>query len=126
MNKRRLTKEQLEECSKLKSIYSSKRKQLGLTHYKVAEALGGISAGAVSHYLNSLNPLNMRVAVIFAKLLEVKVSDFSPRLSRDLGHDDETESLLDKLKSEASGLDPIDLQEILEMVKTKKRLRGAA
>lgn len=69
-----------EECLRLKAIYSAKKKELKLTQEKLAEQLG-INQSSVSHYLNGVNPLNTEIAAAFAKILDVPVSDFSPRLA---------------------------------------------
>lgn len=79
-NKRTLTTEQLDDAKRLKALYESKKKELGLTQYVIAEELG-ISQGAVGHYLNGRNPLNLNVAAVFANLLKVNIADFSPTIA---------------------------------------------
>lgn len=79
MKKRPLTPEQAEECAKLKQAFIS-RTNRKITQERIANELE-ISQAGVSHYLNGVNPLNARVAAVFAKLLEVPVSTFSPRLA---------------------------------------------
>lgn len=83
MKKRPLPDVYLNECAILKALYVTKRKDLNLTQSDIAEALG-ISQAAVSHYLNGENPLNTRVAAIFAQKLAVPVQAFSPRLARQI------------------------------------------
>lgn len=75
-----LTPEQLEDARRLKALYESKKKQLQITQYTLAYEMG-ISQGAVGHYLNGRNPLNVKVASIFAHLLNVSVNDFSPSIA---------------------------------------------
>ena len=53
-NKKSLTTEQLEDAKRLKALYESKKKELGITQYSIADELG-ITQGAVGHYLNGRN-----------------------------------------------------------------------
>lgn len=78
--KRTLTTEQLEDAKRLKALYESKKKALGVTQEMIANDLG-ISQGAVGHYLNGRNPLNLNVAAAFAHFLKVNLHDFSPSLA---------------------------------------------
>lgn len=82
MKKRALSPEQADECAKLKEAFGS-RKNRKVTQETIATELE-ISQAAVSHYLNGYNPLNARAAAIFAKLLEIPVSHFSPRLTKEI------------------------------------------
>ncbi len=77
--KKVLTTEQLEDAKRLKALYESKKKELGLTQQHIADALD-ITQGAVGHYLNGRNALNLSVAASFAKILQVSIADFSPTL----------------------------------------------
>jgi len=47
-NKKILTATQLEDAKRLKALYESKKKQLGVTQYTIADEMG-ISQGAVGH-----------------------------------------------------------------------------
>ncbi|EPH3099985.1 LexA family protein [Providencia stuartii] len=78
----RLTTEQLEDCKRLKALYESKKKELGITQQSIAESLD-ISQGAVGHYLNGRNALNIQIATVFAKQLRASISDFSPSLAKE-------------------------------------------
>lgn len=81
MEKRKiLTSEQLEDARRLKALYESKKKVLGVTQQRIGDRLN-ISQGAVGHYLNGRNPLNISVASVFAKFLHVSIADFSPSLA---------------------------------------------
>ncbi|ELV1369893.1 LexA family transcriptional regulator [Escherichia coli] len=80
--KRRLTTEQLQDATRLKALYDSKKKELGITQADMADELD-ISQGAVGHYLNGRNPLNLPVAAKFAKLLHEPISSFSPALAKE-------------------------------------------
>ncbi|PHM73664.1 LexA family protein [Xenorhabdus kozodoii] len=79
--KKKLTTEQLAEAARLKEIFESKKDQLGITQETLAEEIGK-TQGAISHYLNGKNPLNLEMAIFFAKKLKVKIADFSPSLDK--------------------------------------------
>ncbi|EHD21292.1 MULTISPECIES: LexA family protein [Brenneria] len=78
--KKTLTTEQLEDAKRLKALYESKKKTLGVTQQQIADELD-ITQGAVGHYLNGRNALNVAVASAFAKILQVSISDFSSALA---------------------------------------------
>ncbi|WP_448682616.1 LexA family protein [Pseudomonas nicosulfuronedens] len=80
MKKRTLTPIEEAECKALKQIFQKKKRDLGLTQSSVAEAFG-MTQTAISMYLNGANALNVRIASLFARLLQVPVSAFSPRLA---------------------------------------------
>ena len=82
--KKTLTTEQLEDATRLKALYESKKKQLKITQYTIADDMG-ISQGAVGHYINGRIALNVPVVTDFARILQVQVSDISPRLAREVG-----------------------------------------
>ncbi|HBX2115275.1 helix-turn-helix domain-containing protein [Klebsiella aerogenes] len=79
--KKILTPAQVADSQRLKALYEAKKKELGITQQSIADALD-ISQGAVGHYLNGRNALNTAVASVFARLLGVSVSDFSPSLAK--------------------------------------------
>jgi len=83
MKKTKLTDGREKENEALKEIFNNKKKELGLTQAILAEKLD-VSQGAVNMYLNSINPLNTQIASRFAELLNVQVSDFSPRLAAEI------------------------------------------
>lgn len=93
--KKSLTTEQLEDARRLKALYESKKKELGITQYTIADELG-ITQGAVGHYLNGRNALNVDVASGFARLLQVPISDFSMTLASKVAEQAES------LKSDAN------------------------
>lgn len=82
-NKKTLTTEQLEDAKRLKALYESKKKQLNVTQYTIADDIG-ISQGAVGHYMNGRIALNVPMVTAFAKILQVKASDISPSLAREV------------------------------------------
>lgn len=76
---------QIEDSQRLKALYGRKRSELGLTQDRIAADLGeGVTQGAVSHFMNGRTALSLRAAVVFAKALQVPVSDFSPTLADQL------------------------------------------
>ncbi len=83
MKKRPLSTTEKQEAARLKEIFNARKRGLGLTHESIAEQLN-TSQGAVSHYLNGINPLNLRAAAVFAKALGIAVSEFSPRLQLEM------------------------------------------
>lgn len=83
MTKKALTPARKAECDKLKAIFNSKKRDLGLTQEKLAHALD-MNQSSVSHYLNGVNPLNAQAAASFAKILGVDVGDFSHRLAKEI------------------------------------------
>ncbi|MBD8168670.1 LexA family protein [Erwinia persicina] len=80
--KKSLTPEQIEDAKRLKALYESKKKSLGVTQQQLADLLE-ITQGAVGHYLNGRNALNVSVASAFAHKLGVSIADFSPVLARE-------------------------------------------
>ena len=83
MTKKALDSTRKAECEKLKALFNSKKRSLGLTQEKLAHALE-MNQSSVSHYMNGVNPLNAPVAAAFAKHLEADVADFSPRLAKEI------------------------------------------
>lgn len=81
--KKDITPTQAEDAKRLKAIYEAKKKVLGVTQQSIADELD-ITQGAVGHYLNGRNPLNLPVASVFARLLKVNVEEFSPTLAKEL------------------------------------------
>lgn len=84
MNRKKpLSEEQLADAARLKSIYSLKRKELGINQEDIAEELG-VNQSAVSHYLNGVNPLNPNAVATFAKILQVNASEISPSIAKQI------------------------------------------
>ncbi|PHM61142.1 LexA family protein [Xenorhabdus ishibashii] len=79
--KKKLTAEQLADSARLKELFESKKKQLGISQETLAEEIGKTQS-AISHYLNGINALNLEIAVYFAQKLEVQIADFSPSLDK--------------------------------------------
>lgn len=82
-NQKRLTTEQLKDAERLKAIYESKKKSLGITQQFIADELN-ITQSAVGHYLNGRNALNVSSALMFAKILGVQLEEFSPHLAKEM------------------------------------------
>ncbi|MBC8950343.1 MULTISPECIES: LexA family protein [Xenorhabdus] len=79
--KKKLTAEQIADAARLKELFESKKKQLGISQETLAEEIGKTQS-AISHYLNGINALNLEIAAYFAQKLEVKIADFSPSLDK--------------------------------------------
>lgn len=60
---------------KLRSVWDAKKKDLNLTQESAAYELGFNGQSAVSNYLNGYQPLNLQVAIKFARLLKVDLSE---------------------------------------------------
>lgn len=82
--KKTLTAEQLRDAERLKALYESKKKDLKITQYTIADALG-ISQGAVGHYMNGRIALNVPALTSLAKVLNVSPADISPSLAKEIG-----------------------------------------
>jgi len=80
MKKKPLTPEQLQDADRLKAIYDSKKKELGLSQETLASKLG-ISQSAVAQIFSGKNALNLKRAFEFAEILKVPVEDFSPSMA---------------------------------------------
>lgn len=83
MKKKPLTPEQLADAVRLKAIFESKKKNLGLSQELLAEQMGMGQSG-VAQLLNGANAINATHAAQFAKILGVKVDDFSPSLAAEI------------------------------------------
>lgn len=78
-----LSAEQINESKALKKIYIDKKDILGINQQDLADAINAGQA-AVSHYMNGVNALNLKVAASFAQMLQVPISSFSPRLADEM------------------------------------------
>lgn len=83
MKKKPLTAEQLADAKRLKAIFEAKKKLLGLSQETLAERMGMGQSG-VAQLLNGTNAINATHAAQFAKILDVKVDDFSPSLASEI------------------------------------------
>jgi transcriptional regulator with XRE-family HTH domain len=80
MNKRRaFTTVELKETEKLREIWDKKSAAMGLTQADASKEFGFANQSAVSQYLNGRIPLNIEIALKFAKYLNVPVSAISER-----------------------------------------------
>lgn len=71
------------DAARLKSIFESNKKHLGLSQETLAEKMGMGQSG-VAQLLNGSNEIKASHAAQFAKILGIKVDDFSPSLSREI------------------------------------------
>ena len=82
--RRELTSDETKDQSKLKRIWDSKHTDLHLTQAQLAKDFGFKNQAAISQYLNGRIPLNMETVAKFAKALQVKVDEISPRFAEAL------------------------------------------
>jgi phage repressor protein C with HTH and peptisase S24 domain len=96
-----LTKEQLDDAARLKSLFltwQKGRKEAGLPASQEAlSELLGFNQSAVSQYLNGKIPLNVDAATKFSALMERPVSDFSPALATQIEQYAATTGVIDPL-----------------------------
>ncbi|ELP9164879.1 LexA family transcriptional regulator [Salmonella enterica] len=83
MKKKPLTSEQLEDSRRLKNIFLSKKKELGLSQESIALELG-VSQSAINQLFGGINALNFSTAAQLARILKVKIGDFSPTLAKSI------------------------------------------
>lgn len=88
--KKRLTAQQESARRNLRRIWEEKKKDLGLTQQKIADRLG-VTQGAVSHYLNGVNPLGQLQALRFAKILQVDPGEIMDMTSLAIPHGESVE-----------------------------------
>jgi len=79
-----LTPEQKRDAERLNAIYGEHKSAHKLTQAALADDLGFAGQSAVSQYLKGRIPLNVNVAVKFAKRFGCEVSHFSPSLQREI------------------------------------------
>ncbi|MFS1583393.1 MAG: S24 family peptidase [Candidatus Arsenophonus phytopathogenicus] len=83
MKKKPLTKEQIEDSHRLKTIFESKKKSLGISQESIAHAMG-IGQTAVSHLLTAKNAISLKHALSFSEIFQVPVETFSPSLAAEI------------------------------------------
>lgn len=83
MKKKPLPPEQLAEAQRLKALYEAKKKSLGISQEAIAGELN-MGQSAVASLLNGVNALNVSNAAAFAKILQISVDEFSPRLANEI------------------------------------------
>lgn len=81
--KRILPPDLLAECAAAHNLFLSKKNELKLSQKKIADA-AGMTPAAVNLYFKGINPLNMKFAIVLARMLNEPVSAFSPRLAADI------------------------------------------
>jgi transcriptional regulator with XRE-family HTH domain len=86
MKRKPLSESDKAAAANLRRIWDEKKRDLGLTQEKAAEAMGFTTQGAVSHYLNGYMPLNTDNLLKFAALLEVPPSAIRPDIDDLLGN----------------------------------------
>jgi transcriptional regulator with XRE-family HTH domain len=78
-SRRQLSEEELQDAERLRKVWESKSRELNLTQLDVSKAFGFANQSAVSQYLNARIPLNLEAAAKFSKILNVSLTDISPR-----------------------------------------------
>ncbi|MNJ32306.1 Peptidase S24-like protein [compost metagenome] len=81
--KRLLPPDRLAECVAAHELFLAKKNELKLSQKKIADA-AGMTPAAVNLYFKGINPLNAKFASVLARLLEVPVEKFSPRLADEI------------------------------------------
>jgi len=79
--RRELSSDESKDQTKLKNIWDSKHTELHLTQAQIAKDFGFKNQAAISQYLNGRIPLNMETVAKFARALQVKVEEISPRFA---------------------------------------------
>ncbi len=79
-----LTQREKRAQKNLRTIWDQKKRELGLTQEKAAEAMGLGTQGAVSHYLNGRLSLNLESTIAFAKILKVSPQDIDPEIPSEI------------------------------------------
>lgn len=72
------------DAKRLYELFKLKKQELRLTQESLAHEMGFSGQTVVSQYLTGRIPLNIRVAVAFARHLQVAVGDFSDTLQREI------------------------------------------
>lgn len=83
IKKKPLTDDQLEDAKRLKAIYESKKTALKLSQESVADALN-VGQSAIAALLNGVNALNASNAAALARVLQVRVAEFSPSIAKEI------------------------------------------
>ncbi len=76
-----LTPEQAQECSRLKQLFLEKS-DISQREFVKKYNLG--TPANLGQYLQGRRPLNLKIANVMAKALGIEVSDFSPRLAKEI------------------------------------------
>lgn len=81
--KRILPPDRLAECEAAHELFLAKKNELKLSQKKIADE-AGMTPAAVNLYFKGINPLNAKFASVLARLLDVPVEKFSPRLAEEI------------------------------------------
>lgn len=101
MAKRKLKTWQIEDAARLKRIYNERKRELVLTHERIAAIAGWETQSAVSQYLNAGIPLNLSALMKFASILQVNPHEISPTLAQQIHYSGELEAQMSGLGIEA-------------------------
>lgn len=83
MPKRTPSAEDIKAAERLKALWNTRKKDLGINQYTFA-ADNGITQSLVSQYLNGTKPLNIKYVMIFATALKVTPQDIYPELFKNI------------------------------------------
>lgn len=81
--KKPLAPDQAAACRRLRKLWDTRQRELGLTQDKAAESLS-VTQGAVGNMLNGRLAISLRALAVWAKLLKVKPADIDPALAKQL------------------------------------------
>lgn len=84
--RRQLTADEQRDSDRLLCVWNQRKQVLNLTQADVAKQFGISNQTAISQYLNGRIPLNLEAAIKFAKILQVKLGDISPRHAEWVGN----------------------------------------
>jgi len=100
---------QAEDAARLKALFRERWK-LSQQEFGLTFEIG--SQGAVAQYLNGVRPLNLRVALRFARGLDVPVSAFSPTIAAEMAGT----NAMDPVGEAVSALPENDRQMVLDFI----------
>ena len=112
---------QSKEARTLKKLFNRVKDEKALDYGTVAELmeLGEHNRSQVSHMLNGINPINLVRALQFCEILDIKLDDWSPRLSREA--DEVARRVVGRVKKPIEGnvkfllgMDPLTVKKILQ------------
>lgn len=80
MPAKQLSPEQLEDARRLRSVFTQRKREDGLTQERLAAEIGW-SQGAVYQYLHGKMPLNYEALLKFCECLQVSAREISPSMA---------------------------------------------
>lgn len=108
---------QMDDAARLKALFKT-RTELSQMEFGLAFEIG--TQSAVGQYLNGTRPLNVAVALKFARGLGVPVSAFSPTLAEKIAGTD----VMDPIGEAVSALPEADRQQVLDFIQYRWERAG--